>query len=164
MVYNTVGFKEPEAKVFLSSPITAKILEVERFTSAQDRFNVTTQRSVNKVRVDTHTWPILSTELVNFENKRSFCLQNSPNSQKLQRKAANPVFLRSRKYCLFYFEMMTYDVSSLVSLLLFNSMIFISVYINAIRWSRSRRRSFVSTQRHSSVHMTSKVKYLICIM
>uniref|UniRef100_A0AAQ5ZRH4 Phospholipase n=1 Tax=Amphiprion ocellaris TaxID=80972 RepID=A0AAQ5ZRH4_AMPOC len=44
-----VGFKESEAKVFLSSPITAKILEVERFTSAQDRFNVTTQRSVNKV-------------------------------------------------------------------------------------------------------------------
>ncbi|XP_039983506.1 phospholipase D1 [Xiphias gladius] len=47
-IYHTVGFKEPEAKVFLSSPITAKILEVERFTSAQDRFNVTTQRSVNK--------------------------------------------------------------------------------------------------------------------
>ncbi|XP_071399257.1 phospholipase D1-like, partial [Centroberyx affinis] len=47
-IYNTVGFKEAEAKVFLSSPITAKILEVERFTSAQDRFNVTTQRSVNK--------------------------------------------------------------------------------------------------------------------
>uniref|UniRef100_A0A8C7LH79 Phospholipase n=1 Tax=Oncorhynchus kisutch TaxID=8019 RepID=A0A8C7LH79_ONCKI len=35
-VYNTVGFKEAEVKVFLSSPITAKILEVERFTSAQD--------------------------------------------------------------------------------------------------------------------------------
>ncbi|KAM4606675.1 phospholipase D1 isoform 1-T2 [Polymixia lowei] len=47
-VYNTVGFKEAEAKVFLSSPITAKILEVERFTSAQDRFNITAQRSVNK--------------------------------------------------------------------------------------------------------------------
>ncbi|KAM7369580.1 hypothetical protein PAMP_010897 [Pampus punctatissimus] len=38
-IYHTVGFKEPAAKVFLSSPITAKILEVERFTSAQDRFN-----------------------------------------------------------------------------------------------------------------------------
>uniref|UniRef100_A0A8C4ET97 Phospholipase n=1 Tax=Dicentrarchus labrax TaxID=13489 RepID=A0A8C4ET97_DICLA len=37
-IYNTVGFKESTAKVFLSSPITAKILEVERFTS----------RSVNK--------------------------------------------------------------------------------------------------------------------
>ncbi|KAM9337516.1 phospholipase D1 [Symphorus nematophorus] len=47
-VYHTVGFKEPTARVFLSSPITAKILEVERFTSAQDRFNHTTQRSVNK--------------------------------------------------------------------------------------------------------------------
>lgn len=56
-IYNTVGFKEPEAKVFLSSPITAKILEVERFTSAQDRFNVTTQRSVNKVPSDTHKPP-----------------------------------------------------------------------------------------------------------
>ncbi|XP_040926409.1 phospholipase D1 isoform X2 [Betta splendens] len=47
-IYHTVGFKDPEAKVFLSLPITAKILEVERFTSVQDRFNVTTQRSVNK--------------------------------------------------------------------------------------------------------------------
>uniref|UniRef100_A0A4W6FZS3 Phospholipase n=1 Tax=Lates calcarifer TaxID=8187 RepID=A0A4W6FZS3_LATCA len=47
-IYHTVAFKEPEAKVFLSSPITAKILEVERFTSAQDRFNVSNQRSVNK--------------------------------------------------------------------------------------------------------------------
>ncbi|XP_053714675.1 phospholipase D1 isoform X1 [Synchiropus splendidus] len=47
-VYQTVGFKESSAKVFLSSPITARILEVERFTSAQDRFNVTTQRSVSK--------------------------------------------------------------------------------------------------------------------
>uniref|UniRef100_A0A8C4ESZ1 phospholipase D n=1 Tax=Dicentrarchus labrax TaxID=13489 RepID=A0A8C4ESZ1_DICLA len=45
-IYNTVGFKESTAKVFLSSPITAKILEVERFTSAQDRFNVTSQRSL----------------------------------------------------------------------------------------------------------------------
>lgn len=49
-IYNTVGFKETEAKVYLSSPITVKILEVERFTSVQDRFNLTTQRSVNKVK------------------------------------------------------------------------------------------------------------------
>lgn len=56
-LYHTVGFKEPEAKVFLSSPITAKILEVERFTSAQDRFYVTTQRSINKVR-DRHLWQL----------------------------------------------------------------------------------------------------------
>lgn len=54
-IYNTVGFKEAEAEVFLSSPITAKIMEVERFTSAQDRFNVTTQRSVNKVQIFVHT-------------------------------------------------------------------------------------------------------------
>ncbi|XP_061876761.1 phospholipase D1 [Entelurus aequoreus] len=47
-VYKTIGFKESKAAVFLSSPITAKILEVERFTSAQDRFNVSQQRSVNK--------------------------------------------------------------------------------------------------------------------
>ncbi|KAM3593265.1 uncharacterized protein V6R79_008759 [Siganus canaliculatus] len=47
-VYDTVGFKEPSAKVYLSAPITAKILEVERFTSAQDRFSGSTQRSVNK--------------------------------------------------------------------------------------------------------------------
>lgn len=49
VIYHTVGFKEPEAKVFLLAPITAKILEVERFTSAQDRFYATTQRSINKV-------------------------------------------------------------------------------------------------------------------
>lgn len=48
-IYNTVAFKESGGKVYLSSPITAKILEVERFTSAQDRFNVSTQRSVSKV-------------------------------------------------------------------------------------------------------------------
>ncbi|KAI4806430.1 hypothetical protein KUCAC02_017256 [Chaenocephalus aceratus] len=47
-IYHMVAFKESEANVFLSSPITAKILEVERFTSAQDRFNVTAQRSGNK--------------------------------------------------------------------------------------------------------------------
>lgn len=52
MIYHTVGFKDPDAKVFLSLPITAKILEVERFTSVQDRFNVTNQRSVNKVQAD----------------------------------------------------------------------------------------------------------------
>lgn len=48
-IYHLMSFKDPKAKVFLSSPITAKIMEVERFTLAQDRFNKTTQRSVNKV-------------------------------------------------------------------------------------------------------------------
>lgn len=49
-VYATVGFKEASAKVYLSTvPITARILEVERFTTAQDRFNLSHQRSVNKV-------------------------------------------------------------------------------------------------------------------
>ncbi|MED6241374.1 hypothetical protein ATANTOWER_012002 [Ataeniobius toweri] len=47
-IYKTVGFKEPNAMVFLSSPITAKILEVERYTANPDRFNSTKQRSVNK--------------------------------------------------------------------------------------------------------------------
>lgn len=47
-IYNTVGFKDCKS-AFLSHPITAKILEVERFTSAQDRFNVSQQRSVSKV-------------------------------------------------------------------------------------------------------------------
>ncbi|XP_030624601.1 phospholipase D1 [Chanos chanos] len=50
-VYETKGFKESDARVFISRvvPITAKIMDVERFTSAQDRFNITTQRSVSKV-------------------------------------------------------------------------------------------------------------------
>uniref|UniRef100_A0A672QI48 Phospholipase n=1 Tax=Sinocyclocheilus grahami TaxID=75366 RepID=A0A672QI48_SINGR len=39
--YKTIGFKEPGAHVFLTAlPITAKILEVERFTSAQDLFKI----------------------------------------------------------------------------------------------------------------------------
>uniref|UniRef100_A0A8C7HU58 Phospholipase n=1 Tax=Oncorhynchus kisutch TaxID=8019 RepID=A0A8C7HU58_ONCKI len=46
-VYHTVGFKESEARVYLPTvPITAKILEVERFNTAQDRFNITAQRSL----------------------------------------------------------------------------------------------------------------------
>ncbi|CAL8285496.1 unnamed protein product [Lota lota] len=50
-VYKTVGFKEASATVYLPSvAVTASILEVERFTSAQDRFNLSHQRSVNKVR------------------------------------------------------------------------------------------------------------------
>lgn len=49
-VYKTVGFKETEAQVYLTAaPITTKILEVERFTRAPDRFNVSKQRSVSKV-------------------------------------------------------------------------------------------------------------------
>lgn len=49
-VYATVGFKEASAKVYLPTvPITARILEVERFTTAQDRFNLSHHRSVNKV-------------------------------------------------------------------------------------------------------------------
>ncbi|XP_077477330.1 phospholipase D1a [Stigmatopora argus] len=48
-VYGTLGFKEANAKVFLPKvPVTVRILEVERFTAAQDRFNMSQQRSVNK--------------------------------------------------------------------------------------------------------------------
>ncbi|KAI1882772.1 hypothetical protein AGOR_G00238370 [Albula goreensis] len=48
-VYRTIGFKETEAQVYLRTvPITAKIMDVERFNSAQDRFNITNQRSVSK--------------------------------------------------------------------------------------------------------------------
>uniref|UniRef100_A0A8D3EBU3 Phospholipase n=1 Tax=Scophthalmus maximus TaxID=52904 RepID=A0A8D3EBU3_SCOMX len=46
-VYSTVGFKEASAKVYLPTvPITVRILEVERFTSAQDRFNLSHNRSL----------------------------------------------------------------------------------------------------------------------
>uniref|UniRef100_A0A8C1I673 Phospholipase n=1 Tax=Cyprinus carpio TaxID=7962 RepID=A0A8C1I673_CYPCA len=48
-VYRTVGFKETEAEVYLTAaPITAKILDVERFTSAPGRFNMSKHRSVSK--------------------------------------------------------------------------------------------------------------------
>uniref|UniRef100_A0A671T313 Phospholipase n=1 Tax=Sinocyclocheilus anshuiensis TaxID=1608454 RepID=A0A671T313_9TELE len=46
----TVGFKETEAQVYLNAaPVTAKILDVERFTRAPDRFNMSKHRSVSKV-------------------------------------------------------------------------------------------------------------------
>uniref|UniRef100_A0A8D3CMU9 Phospholipase n=1 Tax=Scophthalmus maximus TaxID=52904 RepID=A0A8D3CMU9_SCOMX len=40
VIHRTVGFKQPEAEVYLSSPITAKILEVERFTSLPAVFKI----------------------------------------------------------------------------------------------------------------------------
>ncbi|NP_001153567.1 phospholipase D1a [Danio rerio] len=48
-IYRTVGFKDTEAHVYLTSlPITAKILDVERFTRTQDRFKFSKHRSVSK--------------------------------------------------------------------------------------------------------------------
>ncbi|KAF6714433.1 Phospholipase D1 [Oryzias melastigma] len=48
-VYATVGFRENSAKVYLPTvPVTARILEVERFAAAQERFNLSHHRSVNK--------------------------------------------------------------------------------------------------------------------
>uniref|UniRef100_A0AAR2KRL1 Phospholipase n=1 Tax=Pygocentrus nattereri TaxID=42514 RepID=A0AAR2KRL1_PYGNA len=58
-VYSTVGFKETDAQVFLrSTPITAKILEVERFIRAKDRFNTSNQRSVIEMRHGNFTWVV----------------------------------------------------------------------------------------------------------
>uniref|UniRef100_A0A4W4EPI5 Phospholipase n=1 Tax=Electrophorus electricus TaxID=8005 RepID=A0A4W4EPI5_ELEEL len=56
-VYQTMGFKEPHARVFLPTlPITAKIQAVERFTRFKDRFNVSNQGGVSKVCLTlTHT-------------------------------------------------------------------------------------------------------------
>ncbi|XP_064194806.1 phospholipase D1a isoform X1 [Anguilla rostrata] len=48
-VYNTKGFKETDALVYLTSaPVTAKILDVERFNAAQNRFQISAQRSMSK--------------------------------------------------------------------------------------------------------------------
>ncbi|XP_076833185.1 phospholipase D1a isoform X1 [Brachyhypopomus gauderio] len=48
-IYHTVGFKEPQARVFLHTvPITAQIREVERFTTFKDRFHVSNQGRVSK--------------------------------------------------------------------------------------------------------------------
>uniref|UniRef100_A0AAR2K8K0 Phospholipase n=1 Tax=Pygocentrus nattereri TaxID=42514 RepID=A0AAR2K8K0_PYGNA len=57
-VYKTTGFKEPGARVFLTSiPITAKIQEVERFASPQDRFSITNQRMFRiELRHGNFTW------------------------------------------------------------------------------------------------------------
>ncbi|XP_048102408.1 phospholipase D1a isoform X1 [Alosa alosa] len=63
-VYQTMGFKEAEAKIYLvTMPITAKILEVERTATAHDRF---TQRGASKMaavfkielRHGTFTWEV----------------------------------------------------------------------------------------------------------
>uniref|UniRef100_A0A8C1Q140 Phospholipase n=1 Tax=Cyprinus carpio TaxID=7962 RepID=A0A8C1Q140_CYPCA len=55
----TIGFKEPGAHVFLTAlPITAKILEVERFTSAQDRFNSLPAVFKIEMRHGNFTWLI----------------------------------------------------------------------------------------------------------
>ncbi|XP_047676519.1 phospholipase D1-like isoform X2 [Tachysurus fulvidraco] len=49
-VYKTVGFKESDSQVFLvTEPITARVLEVERFTRALDRFNPSSRRRGSKV-------------------------------------------------------------------------------------------------------------------
>lgn len=48
-IYNMVGLKDAGGKIFLSCPITANVTDVERHNAAQDRFNMTAQRSVNKV-------------------------------------------------------------------------------------------------------------------
>ncbi|XP_056446162.1 phospholipase D1a [Gadus chalcogrammus] len=49
-VYKTVSFKDGGQVYLPAVAITASILEVERNTSAQDRFNLSHQRSVNKVQ------------------------------------------------------------------------------------------------------------------
>lgn len=50
-VYRTTSFKETNARVYLATePITARVLEVERFVRAMDRFNPSIQRSTNKDR------------------------------------------------------------------------------------------------------------------
>uniref|UniRef100_A0A3Q1BQ94 Phospholipase n=1 Tax=Amphiprion ocellaris TaxID=80972 RepID=A0A3Q1BQ94_AMPOC len=57
-VYATVGFKEANAKVYLPTvPITARILEVERFTTAQDRFNLSHHRSI-ELKHGEFTWVV----------------------------------------------------------------------------------------------------------
>uniref|UniRef100_A0A8C1TF92 phospholipase D n=1 Tax=Cyprinus carpio TaxID=7962 RepID=A0A8C1TF92_CYPCA len=53
------GFKETEALVYLSAaPITAKVLDVERFTKTQERFNMSKHRTVFKIELkhENFTW------------------------------------------------------------------------------------------------------------
>uniref|UniRef100_A0A8C8DZW5 Phospholipase n=1 Tax=Oryzias sinensis TaxID=183150 RepID=A0A8C8DZW5_9TELE len=60
-VYATVGCRENSAKVYLPTvPVTARILEVERFTAAQDRFNLSHHRTVFRIEMKhgEFTWVI----------------------------------------------------------------------------------------------------------
>lgn len=54
-IYKTLGFKDADAQVYLTTiPITAKILDVERFTRNPDRFKISKNRSVSKVATLAH--------------------------------------------------------------------------------------------------------------
>uniref|UniRef100_A0A8C9W7D5 Phospholipase n=1 Tax=Scleropages formosus TaxID=113540 RepID=A0A8C9W7D5_SCLFO len=67
-IYRTTGFKETGAVVFISTlPITAKILDVERFTSTQDRTPFSHKRSVPalfriELRHGNFTWHVKKKE------------------------------------------------------------------------------------------------------
>ncbi|XP_038160336.1 phospholipase D1 [Cyprinodon tularosa] len=69
-IYKTVGFKEPEANVFLSSPITAKILEAERYTANQGRVGSNMQRSVNKASAALYTIELKHGEFTWYVKKK----------------------------------------------------------------------------------------------
>ena len=69
-VYKTVSFKDGGQVYLPAVAITASILEVERNTSAQDRFNLSHQRSVNKVRAA----PVAHRPLSDTREEAGVCL------------------------------------------------------------------------------------------
>lgn len=93
-MYRTVGFKETEAQVYLTTaPITAKILEVERFTRAPDRFKISKHRGVSKVCGHT-----LVKRLKDVTDLTSLlCLQAMPAVFKIELKHGNFTWIVKRK-------------------------------------------------------------------
>lgn len=95
-VYRTVGFKDTEAQVYLTAaPITAKILDVERFTRAPDRFNMSKHRGVSKVceaHASLKQWWKDVTDLTSL-----LCSQAMPAVFKIKLKHGNFTWIVKRK-------------------------------------------------------------------
>uniref|UniRef100_A0A673JCY5 phospholipase D n=1 Tax=Sinocyclocheilus rhinocerous TaxID=307959 RepID=A0A673JCY5_9TELE len=116
-VYRTVGFKETEAQVYLNAaPVTAKILDVERFTRAPDRFNMSKHRSLKH---GNFTWIVkrkekhfmdLHRELVRYKTLMRIPLKRTESeitdcsfnmsSKKKKRKEYSP-YSKSKTICVY---------------------------------------------------------------
>uniref|UniRef100_A0A4W6DL53 Phospholipase n=1 Tax=Lates calcarifer TaxID=8187 RepID=A0A4W6DL53_LATCA len=124
-VYATVGFKEASARVYLPTvPITARILEVERFTTAQDRFNLSHHRSHGEF-----TWVVKRKEKHFMELHRELRTYKTFMRIPLpsRRLAPTHLDLHSHMDMHMYKHQQTQDLILLLSLPVYSQMEFIDV-------------------------------------
>lgn len=96
-MYATVGFKEASAKVYLPTVhITARILEVERFTAAQNRSKLSQHRSINKVVHVAHQ-KVKCTTKYSLSVCVCACAQSLPTVFKIELKHGEFTWLIKRK-------------------------------------------------------------------